>query len=63
MEWCGIAIDENRNNTMIGMGGKISTDNAKIQIYVIPVDEAVIIARDTVKCLQNQRKKTDPDFL
>jgi acetate kinase len=63
MGWCGIAIDENRNNRMIGVEGKISTDNAKIQIYVIPVDEAMIIPRDTVKCLRNQRKKTDPDFL
>lgn len=57
MEWCGMAIDENRNNTIIGIEGKISTDNAKVQIYVIPVDEAVMIARDTVRCLQNQKKK------
>jgi len=57
MEWCGIAINENRNNTMIGTEGKISTDNAKVQIYVIPVDEAVMIARDTVHCLRNQKKK------
>lgn len=55
MEWCGIAIDENRNNRMIGVEGKVSTDNAKIQTYVIPVDEAVIIARDTVKCLRKHR--------
>jgi acetate kinase len=57
MQWCGIAIDENRNNTMIGIEGKISTDNAKIQIYVIPVDEAVMIARDTLRCLQEQKKR------
>jgi len=52
-----MAIDENRNNTMIGIEGKISTDNAKIQIYVIPVDEAVMIARDTLRCLQDQKKR------
>jgi acetate kinase len=57
MDWCGMAIDENRNNTMIGTEGKISTDHAKVQIYVIPVDEAVMIARDTVCCLQNGRLK------
>jgi acetate kinase len=56
MEWSGIAIDENRNNTLIGTEGKVSTDDAKVQIYVIPVDEAVIIARDTVRCLQNHKK-------
>jgi len=63
MEWCGMAIDENRNNTMIGTEGKISTDNAKVQIYVIPVDEAVMIARDTVHCLRNQKKTTHPNFV
>jgi acetate kinase len=56
MKWCGMTIDENRNNTMIGTEGKISADNAKVQIYVIPVDEAVMIARDTVRCLQNHKK-------
>lgn len=57
MQWCGMVIDENRNNTMIGIEGKISTDNAKIQIYVIPVDEAVMIARDTVHCLHKHHLK------
>jgi acetate kinase len=57
MQWCGIAIDENRNNTMIGIEGKISTDNAKVKIYVVPVDEAVMIARDTVQCLRKHRLK------
>lgn len=57
MQWCGIALDENRNNTMIGNEGKISTDNAKIQVYVIPVDEAVMIAQDTVQRLRKHRLK------
>ena len=57
MQWCGIAIDENRNNTMIGIEGKISTDEAKVKIYVIPVDEAVMIARDTVQCLHQHQLK------
>jgi len=57
MEWCGIAIDENRNNSMIGREGKISTDNARVQIYVIPVDEAVMIARDTIHCLRKHHLK------
>jgi len=41
---------------LIGIEGKISRDDAKVQIYVIPVDEAVMIARDTVRCLQNHKK-------
>jgi len=57
MEWCGMAMDEDRNNTITGTEGKISADDAKIQIYVIPVDEAVMIARDTVHCLHKHHLK------
>jgi acetate kinase len=57
MQWFGMDIDENRNNTMTGIEGKISTDDAKIQVYVIPVDEAVMIARDTVDCLRKHHLK------
>jgi acetate kinase len=42
---------------MTGIEGKISTDDAKIQVYVIPVDEAVMIARDTVDCLRKHHLK------
>ena len=52
MQWFGMDIDENRNNTMTGIEGKISTDDAKVDIYVLPVDEAVMIARDSVDCLR-----------
>jgi len=57
MQWCGMAIDENRNNNMIGREGEISADDAKVKIYVIPVDEAVMIARDTVHCLHKHHLK------
>lgn len=57
MQWCGMVIDEDRNKSMIGREGKISTDEAKVKIYVIPVDEAVMIARDTVQCLHQHQLK------
>jgi len=57
MQWCGMAIDENRNNNMIGREGEISADDAKVKIYVIPVDEAVMIARDTIHCLRKHHLK------
>lgn len=57
MEWCGMAVDENRNNSMTGIEGKISTDDTKVEIYVIPVDEAVMIARDAVDCLRKHHLK------
>jgi acetate kinase len=47
MEWCGLTIDEERNSSTTGSEGCISADNAKVYVYVIPVNEEVIIARDT----------------
>lgn len=57
MEWCGMVIDQDRNNSMIGKEGKISVDDTRVKIYVIPVNEAVIIARDTVRCLRKHHLK------
>jgi acetate kinase len=57
MEWCGMVIDKDRNKNMIGKEGRISADDAKVGIYVIPVDEAVMIARDAVHCLRKRPLK------
>jgi len=51
MDWCGLTLDQNRNAATIGTEGRISTDDARVHAYVTLVDEAVIIARDTVDCL------------
>ncbi len=55
MGWCGLILDQERNAKAVGLEGRISADSATIQAYVILVDEAVIIARDTVSCLRRQR--------
>lgn len=51
MEWCGLILDEHRNVQPSGSEVRISADNAKVHVYVIPVVEEVIIARDTIGCL------------
>src|SRR2546425_190507 len=51
MDWCGLQLDTRRNAAARAVEARISTDHAGLQAYVIPVDEAVIIARDTVQCL------------
>jgi acetate kinase len=56
MEWCGLILDEAKNNGTIGTEERISADHAKMQTYVIPVDEEMIIARDTRFCLGESRK-------
>lgn len=52
MDWCGLTVDPDRNAGVIGSEARISADGSRPQAYVIPVDEAVIIARDTVDCLR-----------
>jgi acetate kinase len=51
MDWCGLTLDEARNARTVGSEGRISTDDSRVRAYVIPVDEAAIIARDTALCL------------
>jgi acetate kinase len=52
MDWCGLKLDIERNNATVGSESRISTDDARIHAYVIPVDEALIIARDTFSLLK-----------
>jgi acetate kinase len=52
MQWCGLELDPERNNAVVGTEGVISLPNAAIQSYVIPSDEELLIARDTVEALR-----------
>jgi acetate kinase len=55
MGWCGLTLDEDRNARTGGSEGRISSDDSKVRAYVIPVDEAAVIALDTVHCLRRLR--------
>jgi acetate kinase len=52
MEWCGLLLDNGRNDSLVGGEGRISTDDARIHLFVIPSDEEAVIARDTAILLQ-----------
>jgi acetate kinase len=52
MGWCGLTLDEERNARTVGSEERISTDDSRVHAYVISVDEAAVIARDTVRCLR-----------
>jgi acetate kinase len=58
MEWCGLLLDQSKNGSLVGAEGRISTDQARIHVYVIPSDEEAIIARETVTLVQ--KKSTEP---
>ncbi len=50
----GIQIDKKANNKMIrGKEGLISTPDSKIQVFVIPTNEELVLARDTCRVVQN----------
>ena len=50
-EAMGLSIDYDLNKTIRGKECKISKDDSKIAVYVIPTNEEIVIARDTVRLL------------
>lgn len=52
LEWSGLQLDESANSVMNGgREGLISTYESRLKAYVIPTDEELLIARDTVRCV------------
>jgi acetate kinase len=54
MDWCGLQIDESRNRHVVGAVGEISAQGSPMRALVIPVDEEMLIARDTFDCLNGR---------
>ena len=51
LEFLGIKIDPERNAAMNGKEGLISTDDSRIEVWTIPTNEEMVIARDTVRAI------------
>ena len=51
LEWAGVTIDANQNQQIRGQEAQISTADSKVHAWVIPTDEELLIARDTVRCI------------
>lgn len=51
MEWAGLRIDAVKNENAVGREATISTNDSKLLAYVIPTDEELLIARDTVRVI------------
>ena len=51
LDWFGLALDPARNALAIGIEGRISRDDASVQAWVVPVDEAALMAEAAVECL------------
>lgn len=54
LEFLGVKIDKKLNNKMIrGKEGVVSTPDSKLQVFVIPTNEELVIARDTCRVVLN----------
>jgi acetate kinase len=52
LEWMGVKLDAERNAAYCnGREGLITSDDSTVAVYVIPTDEELLIARDTVRCV------------
>ncbi|MFB6357389.1 MAG: acetate/propionate family kinase [bacterium] len=52
MDNLGIELDEQANESTIGEEAKISSESSDTDVYVIPTEEELVIARDTVRCVR-----------
>ena len=50
MQWCGIEVDSTKNRDSNGLS-RISGEGSRVEVWVVPVDEAAILAREAVKIL------------
>jgi acetate kinase len=57
LEWAGLRLDDNRNERMVGLEGPISSDDSRLYAFVIPTDEELLIAQDTVRCILAKPEK------
>jgi acetate kinase len=58
MGFLGIAIDPAKNEAAVrGKEGDVSAEGARVRTFVIPTNEELLIARDTVRCVRNAPRR------
>ena len=56
LEWAGLSLDHDKNLEAARQGRMISKEGSRLQAYVIPTDEELLIARDTVRCIVEEAR-------
>lgn len=56
MEYCGIKLDKELNAKVHGTETVISTPDSKVKVIVVPTNEELVIARDTVAIVTGKMK-------
>lgn len=58
LEFFGIEIDEKQNNAMTsGKEGEIGKNGGRVKVFVIPTNEELLIARDTIRCVKDAPRR------
>jgi acetate kinase len=57
MEWAGIRVDPAANRSAVGRELRISPEGAKPEVWVIPTDEELLIARDTWRVVHGRETR------
>jgi acetate kinase len=53
LDFLGIALDEARNLAAVGREAEVGAAASRVKVYVIPTNEELLIARDTVRCVRD----------
>jgi acetate kinase len=58
LDFLGIALDAGRNDSATsGFEGEIGATGARLKVFVIPTNEELLIARDTVRCVKDAPRR------
>ena len=58
LEWLGVALDPARNEAAAGREADVSAEGARVRTLVIPTNEELIIARDTLRLVAGRLQPT-----
>ncbi len=58
LAWYGLKLDPDLNAAALGLEAQISMEYSTVRAMVIPVDEEMLIARETAHCLQGEKIKS-----
>lgn len=58
MTFLGIEIDAGKNEATVGgVEGEITAEGGRVRVFVIPTNEELLIARDTVRCVRDAPRR------
>lgn len=53
LSYLGVEIDKDKNNNLPrGIDAELSTENSKVKLFVIPTNEEIVIAKETLKLVK-----------